>query len=102
MKIAILGETARASAWEKHLRKLSVITEVVITSSIPERNSVDAAILLDNTDQKLNSLEQLIKLGIHSYLVSHLPLDKKALEKVHHSAQEADVRVQFMSIPELA
>ncbi|MDZ7756897.1 hypothetical protein [Rhodohalobacter sp.] len=102
MKIAILGEQNRATAWEKHLRKLSAITEVVITSSIPEKDSVDAAILLDNTDLKLNSLEQLIKLGIHSYLVSHLPLDEKALEKVHHSAQEADVRVQFSHWPSLA
>ncbi len=102
MKIAILGETTRASAWEKHLRKLSVITEVVITTSIPARNSVDAAILLDNTDQKLITLEKLIKLGIHTYLVSHLPLDKKALEKIHHSAQEADVRVQFSHWPSLA
>ncbi len=102
MKIAILGETARASAWEKHLRKLSVITEVVITSSIPERNSVDAAILLDNTDQKLSSMEQLIKLGIHTYLVSHLSMDKKELEKIHHSAQEADVRVQFSHWPSLS
>jgi len=102
MKIAILGERNRATAWEKHLRKLSAITEVLITSSIPEKDSVDAAILLDNTDLKLNALEQLIKLGIHSYLVSHLPLDEKALEKIHHSAQEADVRVQFSHWPSLA
>jgi hypothetical protein len=102
MKIAILGEKNRASAWEKHLRKLSVITEVIITSSIPEKNSVDAAILLDNSDLKLNTIEQLIKLGIHSYLVSHLPLDEKALEKAHYAAQEADVRVQFSHWPSLA
>ena len=102
MKIAILGERNRASAWEKHLRKLSAISEVVITSSIPVKDSVDAAILLDNTDLKLNSLEQLIKLGIHSYLVSQLPLDEKALEKIHYSAQEANVRVQFSHWPSLA
>lgn len=102
MKIAILGEKNRASAWEKHLRKLSAISEVIITSSIPSKDSVDAAILLDNTDFKLNALEQLIKLGIHSYLVSHLPLDEKALERIHHSAQEADVRVQFSHWPSLA
>lgn len=102
MKIAILGEKNRATAWEKHLRKLSAITEVVITPSLPERDSVDAAILLDNTDQKLITLERLIKLGIHSYLVSHLPLDEKALERIHHSAQEADVRVQFSHWPSLA
>ncbi|MFO7798206.1 MAG: hypothetical protein R6V22_00425 [Rhodohalobacter sp.] len=102
MKIAILGEKNRAAAWEKHLRKLSAITEVIITSSIPARDSVNAAILLDNTDQKLITLEKLIKLGIHSYLVSHLPLDKKSLEKIHHSAQEANVRVQFSHWPSLA
>lgn len=102
MKIAILGEKNRASAWEKHLRKLSAISEVIITSSIPVRDSVDAAILLDNTDQKLITLERLIKLGIHSYLVSHLPLDEKTLERIHHSAQEADVRVQFSHWPSLA
>lgn len=99
MKIAIIGKKNRAAAWEKHLRKLSAVQEVLICSALTDRSDADAALLLDDSNDNLLNLINLIKMGVHSYLVSQLPVDCKKLEQVHHTSQEADVRVQFSHWP---
>ena len=102
MKIAIIGDTSRADAWEKHLRKLAAIHEVVITSSLENKNEVDAALLLDDGTKNLSSLEHLIKLGLHTYFISQLPSDSSELERMYRLASESNVRVQFSHWPTLA
>lgn len=102
MKIAIIGDPSRAEAWEKHLRKLSAVQEVVITPSIRNKDDLDGAILLNDRSQTLDTLEQLIKLGLHCYFVSQLSTNVKALERIYRLARESNVRVQFSHWPTLA
>lgn len=101
MKVAIIGEKSRASAWEKHLRNLSMIQEVVISPTLFDDDELKAVLLLDDSGANITLLQQCIKSGLHSFLVSKLPLDSELLDNVYHSSQEANVRVQFSHWPSL-
>jgi len=101
MKIGIVGDTKRALTWEKHLRSLSSIEEVVIVPKIHKITNVDACILVDDTSSNSTFLLELIRRGIHTYLVSRLPSEIKKLEKIYHSSREANVHVQFSHWPSL-
>lgn len=102
MKIAIVGERQRATAWEKHLRKLSVVKEVVITTSLSDGSGLDAVLLIDDSKDNLHRLLHSVKGGNHTYLISKLPTDKDLLEKVYHISEEAHVNVQFTHWPSLS
>lgn len=102
MKIAIIGDSSRADAWEKHLRKLSAIQEVVLTASVRGKADLDAAILLDDGSRDLSKLEHLIKLGLHTFFISKFPKDSSALENVYNHSRESNVRIQFSHWPTLA
>jgi hypothetical protein len=101
MKVAIIGEKNRANAWEKHLRKLSIIREVVISPSLFTDKEIKAAILIDDTPNNVHLLHDSIRSGLHSFLVSRLPEDVKALETIYHSSEEANVAVQFSHWPSI-
>ncbi len=102
MRVGIVGDKDRAAAWEKHLRPLTAVHEVVITPDISDLDDVDACILLDDSTTKLHTLAESIRLGLHSYLVSTLPTDEKQLKSIYHLAQESDVRVQFSHWPTIS
>lgn len=102
MKIAIVGERGRASAWEKHLRKLSTVKEVVITNTLSDNKGLDAVLLIDDSKNNLQRLLHSIKGGNHTYLISRLPTDKPLLEKLYHASEEAHVNVQFSHWPSLS
>jgi hypothetical protein len=102
MKVAIIGEKKRALAWEKHVRKLSVVNEVVLSTSLFNDSGLDAVILLDDSQENLNRLLDAIRAGQHSYLVSRIPLHQEKLEIIHSSSQEAGVHVQFSHWPSIA
>lgn len=102
MKIAIVGERQRATAWEKHLRKLSAVKEVVITTSLSDSSALDAVLLIDDSKDNLQRLLHSVKGGNHTYLISKLPTDKALLEKVYHVSEEAHVNVQFTHWPSLS
>jgi hypothetical protein len=102
MRVGILGDRDRAAAWEKHLRPLTAVQEVVITASLSDLDGMDACILLDDTTNNLHLLADSIRLGFHSYLVSPLPTDEVPLERIHRLAQESDVRVQFSHWPTIS
>lgn len=102
MRVGILGDRDRAVAWEKHLRPLSAVHEVVITTSLSDLDDIDACILLDDTASNLGLLADSIRLGFHSYLVSSLPTEEEPLKRIHRLAQESDVRVQFSHWPTIS
>jgi hypothetical protein len=102
MRVGIVGDKDRASAWEKHLRPLTAVQEVVITSSLSDLDAIDACILLDDSSKNLDRLGEAIRLGHHSYLVSSLPTDEEPLQKIYRLAQESDVRVQFSHWPTIS
>lgn len=102
MKIAIVGERERATAWEKHLRKLSTVKEVVITTSLSDGKGLDAVLLIDDSGDNLHRLLHSVKGGNHTYLISKLPTDKSLLEKLYHVSEEARVNVQFSHWPSLS
>ncbi len=102
MKISIVGVKERATAWEKHLRKLSIVKEVVITSNLQIEDNPDAVLLIDDSNEKLQRLLNSIKAGHHTYLISKLPTELSLLEKVYHVSEEAHVNVQFSHWPSLS
>lgn len=95
MKVGILGDRKRAQVWEKHLRPLKAVQEVVIASTLKDIRGSHCCILIDDSPHNLDLLADTIRLGIHSYLVAELPTDTEKLRKVHSYSQESDVRVQF-------
>lgn len=102
MKIGIVGPAERAVAWEKHLRPHHSVTEVVIAGKLKDIGNVTACILLDESDEQLDTLLKAIHLGLHTFLVSKLPTDLSAVEKIYHAAEEANVLLQFSHWPSLA
>ena len=102
MKIAIVGEKERATAWEKHLRKLSIVKEVVITNNLAGSDDTDTVLLIDDSKENLLHLLNSIRAGNHTFLISKLPTDPEMLEKVYHASQEAEVNVQFSHWPSLS
>lgn len=102
MKIAIIGKKERASAWEKHLRKLTIVTEVIITRTLTEDKEISAVLLIDDSADCLTNLLKSIKYGNHTYLISKIPTDLELLETIYHTSQEAGVNVQFSHWPSMA
>lgn len=102
MKIAIIGNKERASAWEKHLRKLTIVSEVVFTGTLTEDKDVAAVLLIDDSADCLSHLLRSIKLGNHTYLISKMPSDLELLETIYHTSEEARVNVQFSHWPSMA
>ncbi|MEX0889970.1 MAG: hypothetical protein WDZ33_00395, partial [Balneolaceae bacterium] len=102
MKVGILGDRKRAQVWEKHLRPLKAVQEVVIASTLKDIRGSYCCILIDDSPHNLDLLADTIRLGIHSYLVAEIPTDTEKLRKVHSYSQESDVRVQFSHWPSLS
>ena len=102
MKIAIVGIRERAAAWEKHLRKLTIVEEVVITGEIPDEKEFTVVLLIDDSPESLERLLQSVRLGNHTYLISRIPSDSQLLEKIYHSSEESGVNVQFSHWPSMA
>lgn len=99
MKVAILGSKERGIVWEKYVRTLSVVQEVVVTASLSSIHSADAVIILDESESNLKHLQDCIKKGYHSYLVSKLPVHSDMIKKIYHTSEEANVSVQFSHWP---
>lgn len=102
MKVAVIGEKSRASAWEKHLRKLSIVNEVILSPTLFEDQDLHTVILIEDGQKKsLSLLDQSIRSGMNSFLVSRLPDDIKLLEQIYHTSSEAGVVVQFSHWPSI-
>jgi hypothetical protein len=102
MKIAIIGDPDRSSAWEQHLRKLNSIHEVLISNKLEPQLDADGLLLLANGPDNLVLLNQAVKLGYHSYLISPIRYSTKELRKIYHASEEANVYVQFSHWPSYA
>lgn len=102
MKIGIVGSADRGVAWEQHLRPHQSVSEVAITSRLADIGSVDACILLDKSEKRLQHMLDAVKNGYHTFLVSPLPTDKQLVEKLYHTAEESNVLLQFSHWPTLA
>lgn len=102
MKIGIVGPADRAVAWEEHLHPHRTVKEVVITAHLKDIGAVDACLILDESDNKMQTLLKAIRLGHHSFLVSNLPTNLAEVEKVYHTAEEANVLLQFAHWPTFA
>lgn len=102
MKIGIVGSAERAVAWEANLRPHRSVTEVIIAPTLKDLGKIDACILIDDSDSKLDVLMRAVKAGYHSFLVSKLPLATSTVEKIYHASEESNVMVQFSHWPTLA
>lgn len=102
MKVGIVGPADRAAAWEKHMRPHKSVSEVIIANKLKGIGDVDACLLLDETEDRLQTLLEAVKIGYHTFLIAPLPTDTAAVEKVYHAAQESNVLLQFSHWPTLA
>jgi len=102
MKIGIVGTAERAVAWERHLRPHRAISEVIIAPELNGLGEVDACILLNESDERLQLVLQAIRQGYHTFLVSRIPTDRRTVEQIYHTAEEANVMLQFSHWPTLA
>jgi len=102
MKIGIVGSADRAVAWEKHLRPHRSVSEVTITAKLSEVGDVDACLLLGEDNKHLQKLLEAVKAGYHTFLIAPLPTDTTLIEKAYHTAEEANVLLQFSHWPTLA
>lgn len=102
MKVGIVGPADRAVAWEKHLRPHKSVSEVAISANLKGIGDIDACLLLDETENRLQHLLKAVKIGFHTFLIAPLPTNTPLVEKVYHAAQESNVLLQFSHWPTLA
>lgn len=102
MKVGIVGDVTRSVAWEKHLRPHGIVHQVDLVTTLRDLDEVDACIILDNSVDNLNNLLEAVQHGYHCFLVSQQPTNIAMLEKIHRSAKEAGVKVQYSHWPTLA
>lgn len=102
MRIGIIGPADRAVAWEEHLSAHRSVEEIVITPHVEDAGKVDACLIIDDTDSNIQTLLTAVRSGYHSFLVAQLPTDRKKVEKVYHTAEEANVLLQFAHWPTFA
>jgi hypothetical protein len=94
LTVGLLGDADRNSTWEQYLRPHPSVEKVVLTKSVKAIGNVDACIILNDLDA-LQQAHQLIKQGIHCFLVGKLPTDLPTLIKVQNVAEEAGTILQF-------
>ena len=102
MKVGIVGDAKRAVAWEQHLRPHQIVHEVELCPTMKEVGKVDACLLIDETDQNLDTLLEGIHSGLNCFLISRQPTHTSKLEKIYRATKEAGVHVQFSHWPTLA
>jgi len=102
MKIGLVGDATRTVAWENHLNPHGIVKEVILTPSLSELPAVDACFLLDESDENLSHLLHALQRGFHTFFVSRLPTETDRLDKIHRTARESNVIVQFAHWPSLA
>lgn len=102
MKVVIVGDRQRAETWEKLLRKIPDVTEVIFMNDIPAEPGLHAVLLIDDSEQAMQSLLRSVRLGNHTYLISRLTFQTEMLEKIYHASEEAGVHVQFSHWPVLS
>ncbi len=102
MKVGIIGPAKRAVAWEKHLAGHPSVSEVIIAADLKKAGDIDASLLLNESDKNVEQALQSVKQGIHTFLISKLPVGNTDVEKLFYASEEADVRLQFSHWPTLA
>lgn len=101
MIVAISGDIDRARAWEKHLRQIRQVREVVISSELPQRKEADALILIGQGSGDLPALNRAIRAGFHTFHIAGLYDHTEELLKIHELSREAGVQVQMSHWPSL-
>jgi len=102
MKVGIVGDATRAVAWEQHLRPHSIVREVELCSSIQDLDNIDACLILDDSEENLDTLLEGVRRGFHCFFIAKQPSDIQKLEKIHRSARESGCHIQFAQWPSLA
>ena len=102
MKIGIIGEPERASAWEPHMRSIQGIREVVLARQLSGITEVDGVVLLPGSSEAEDTVVQAIRRNWHVFLISGIPSDPRWAEKMYYLAEEANVVLQFSHWPTLS
>ncbi len=98
MKIGILGPEHMAMTWEKHLRLVSDVREVVIAPELKLLRNMDACLILSDavlTPGPSGALLEALKHHCHILWVAPLPTDLNEISRWHETSEEAGVKVMF-------
>ena len=102
MKIGILGPEHMAMTWEKHLRSVSDVHEVVIAPKLRLLRNLDACLILSNTTLHSESTEyvlEALKHGYHILWIAPPPLKTVDVNRWYEASEEAGVTVMFAMWP---
>lgn len=95
IRFGIVGPSDRAHLWEQRLRPIASVPEVILSKEITTLGNVDACIILSDDEQALPLALQAIRMGMNIFLVSRIPTDRKRVQLLYHTAEEANVVLQF-------
>jgi predicted dehydrogenase len=98
MKVGIIGPEHMAATWEKYLRYISDIEEVIIAPRLDLINDIDTCLVLNEATSPGSGTRPLmdaLKRGYHILWVAPLPTDPSEINKCFELAEESGVIVMF-------
>ncbi len=95
LRIGILGPAERAAVWEQRLRPHASVREVILSDTLPAIGAVDACIILEENEHRLDLAQQVIRSGIHTFIVGKLPTDRPLAERLYRISEESGTVLQF-------
>lgn len=95
LRIGILGPAERGAVWEQRLRPHASVREVVLSDSLQAIGAVDAIVLLEENQQRMDLAQQIILKGIHAFVVGRMPTDRQLAERMSRLSEESGTVLQF-------
>jgi hypothetical protein len=95
MKVGIVGDALVTTAWEQRLQQHSVVREVILVKKSEHLPSIQACIIVDSSDSAYDEAALAIRKGIHTFLVSRLPIRREQIERLYYFTEEAGVHLQL-------
>jgi hypothetical protein len=95
LRIGILGPAERGAVWEQRLRPHASVREVILSDDLPAIGAVDACIVLEENENRLDVAQHVVRSGIHTFVVGRLPTDRSLAERLYRASEESGTVLQF-------
>ncbi len=95
IRFGIIGPSDRTQIWERRLRPIASVPEVIIAKKIEALADADACVILHDGPESAQIALEAIRMGLNVFLVSRIPTDHDTVESLYHTSEEANVVLQF-------
>lgn len=95
LRIGILGPAERGAVWEQRLRPHASVREVILSDSLEAIGAVDACIVMEENEHRLDLAQQVIRAGVHAFIVGKLPTERSLAERLFLISEESGTVLQF-------